>query len=63
MVFLWNSGIPVAYPDYVPGSEELVGCLAFGTPTLDLYKVDPCINKNLVICEKRFEPQPFPNYL
>ncbi|KAH3727826.1 snaclec agglucetin subunit alpha-1-like [Dreissena polymorpha] len=51
-VFLWNSGLPVTYPDFMDGTGQGVGCLAFGTTTLDKYAVVPCTDSNLVICEK-----------
>ena len=53
-VFAWyKTKAPVTYLDYVDGVGNGVGCLSFSKVTLQKYKVSPCTNKNLVICEKR----------
>ena len=55
-VFVWyKSKTPLTYPDYMDGVGNGVGCLSFGIPTLQKYRVGPCTTKHLVICEKRFE--------
>lgn len=51
-VFLWNNGMPLTYVDFIDGGEG-IGCLAFGTTTVEKYKVALCTENHLVTCEKR----------